>query len=741
MSGIWFFVFQRSILDDSMKRIIVYFLAVAVCICPLAVSWAKSDESWVVAIYLCGSDLESQNGFASFNLLQMVESKFSKNVKFVIETGGAIQWQNEVIEPSKAQRYEINADDMFLLEEVPGKNMGASRTLSDFITFVKKKYKDADHMMLIIWDHGGGSAGGFAFDENHNDDYLTLDELDDALETAFKATDDRKFDIIGFDACLMATLDVAMILEPYADYMIASQETEPGTGWNYTAIINSLSKNSGQNAQQLGKTVVDSYIQQCNENGDGDDATLSLVNLKKIPKLFYDYAMLGFEIAGSVTKNSSVLRTYGRAASSADSYGEGKYGMIDLSGFMQGLSAVAANSSQTVINDIRDAVVYRVNGRYHKGAGLSTFYPNASGTLFEEYMGLNVGVINPNAVVSALMLGGIDQSEGNSILPRLYTFYQENKNYFLDQASYTAAAGQTKPENEVKPEVEVKPDGLQPAPAPAAPQLTASSSVHTINAVQHSVVIGTSSDTQIGGPLGTMQNVNEITTLISKKIDISKLEDHDIEFDSDNTLTVKLTRDELDLVDEVNFVLFYYDDKDDKIIMDLGSDANVDVDWEKGIIKDNFGRNWPAIDGHLLRAEVVYTGEDYLRYESPIKLNGRRMDLLFAYDFSDEKYHITGVREVSGDSNGSKRTIQLRPGDTVTTIMEASSLATDNDDWIEADVDTFKVTEKTRIEDEDLGDGTLRYMFKFIAADGNSATSKIVEIEMEGDTMNQTILD
>ena len=115
-----FLFFNCSILDDSMKRIIVYFLAVAVCICPLAVSWAKSDESWVVAIYLCGSDLESQNGFASFNLLQMVESKFSKNVKFVIETGGASQWQNEVIDPSKAQRYEINADDMFLLEEVPG---------------------------------------------------------------------------------------------------------------------------------------------------------------------------------------------------------------------------------------------------------------------------------------------------------------------------------------------------------------------------------------------------------------------------------------------------------------------------------------------------------------------------------------------------------------------------------------------------------------------------------------------
>ncbi|MCR5235609.1 MAG: hypothetical protein K6E34_00220 [Lachnospiraceae bacterium] len=36
------------------------------------------------------------------------------------------------------------------------------------------------------------------------------------------------FDFIGFDACLMATVETAYMLSPYADYMIASEEFEPG---------------------------------------------------------------------------------------------------------------------------------------------------------------------------------------------------------------------------------------------------------------------------------------------------------------------------------------------------------------------------------------------------------------------------------------------------------------------------------------------------------------------------------
>lgn len=45
-----------------------------------------------------------------------------------------------------------------------------------------------------------------------------------------------KFAFIGFDACLMATVETANMLVPHADYMFASEETEPGYGWDYTEI-------------------------------------------------------------------------------------------------------------------------------------------------------------------------------------------------------------------------------------------------------------------------------------------------------------------------------------------------------------------------------------------------------------------------------------------------------------------------------------------------------------------------
>ena len=77
---------------------------------------------------------------------------------------------------------------------------------------------------------------------------MTLDEIHSALTKA-----DVDFDFIGFDACLMATYETAVMLEQHADYMIASEETEPGIGWYYTGWINALSSNTSINTAELGQ--------------------------------------------------------------------------------------------------------------------------------------------------------------------------------------------------------------------------------------------------------------------------------------------------------------------------------------------------------------------------------------------------------------------------------------------------------------------------------------------------------
>lgn len=67
-----------------------------------------------------------------------------------------------------------------------------------------------------------------------------------------------KLEWIGFDACLMSSLEVASVLAPYADYMIASQETEPGWGWNY-AFLSVLSDRAIP-GDEMGEYIVDSYM-------------------------------------------------------------------------------------------------------------------------------------------------------------------------------------------------------------------------------------------------------------------------------------------------------------------------------------------------------------------------------------------------------------------------------------------------------------------------------------------------
>lgn len=45
-----------------------------------------------------------------------------------------------------------------------------------------------------------------------------------------------KIDVLGFDACLMSMYEIGSVLAPYANYLLASELLEPGTGWDYSSL-------------------------------------------------------------------------------------------------------------------------------------------------------------------------------------------------------------------------------------------------------------------------------------------------------------------------------------------------------------------------------------------------------------------------------------------------------------------------------------------------------------------------
>lgn len=332
------------------------------------------DGDWTIFVYLCGSDLESDGGAASSDIEEAFAARGSGQVKVVYQTGGSYFWYQNINE-NRVQRYLLEDGDLTLVDEKPEANMGAASTLADFLSWGVSNYP-SERMGLILWDHGSGSINGVCFDEQYDYDSLTLGELDHALNQVYDQMTDR-FEFIGFDACLMSTLETANVLTPYARYMYASQEMEPGSGWDYTSLLNNLAANPDQDGAQLGEKVCREYYDHCADHGFGSQrsATFSIIDLSKI-----DDVLISMNEAFRVVYEQGDLGDVTRAVLEADSFGgnsvsEGYSNMLDLGNMLDQLSGYGQevrDASQT----LQSCVLYTMNGRLHKNAsGLSVYYP------------------------------------------------------------------------------------------------------------------------------------------------------------------------------------------------------------------------------------------------------------------------------------------------------------------------------------------------------------------------------
>ena len=336
--------------------------------------------TWTIFVYLCGSDLESDpayGGAASYDLLEMADAKPCDRVRFVVQTGGAMDWSISEIDPKRTQRFVAEDGELSLVYDEPASNMGESKTLADFLLWGVENYS-ADNMGVILWNHGGGSITGVCFDETSYYDSLSLSEMDAAFRTVFEKMTSR-FTFIGFDACLMATVEMANIAASYADYMIASQETEPGTGWDYTTMGDYLADHPEADGESFGRVICNTFYSHCAQYGLEDSATLALIDLSRINEVIAAFNTF----AESMYTNSSeveILSSMVRGIVSAENYGgnntvDGYTNMVDLAGL---ISACAdwSSGSEEALEALRSAVIFQVNGADHPEAcGLSLYYP------------------------------------------------------------------------------------------------------------------------------------------------------------------------------------------------------------------------------------------------------------------------------------------------------------------------------------------------------------------------------
>jgi hypothetical protein len=220
---------------------------------------------------------------------------------------------------------------------------------------------------------------------------------------------------------------------------------------------------------------------------------------------------------------------------------------------------------------------------------------------------------------------------------------------------------------------------------------------------------------------------------------VSTLEDTPVDIDKDGTAFVKLRSDQMENLASVHCQLVYQS-KEDDILLYLGSDADIDADWEKGIFKDNFQGKWPMLDGHPVYIEITYEGDDYNLYSVPVKLNGQECNLQVVYNFKDKAYHILGARRgLAADGIANRELIHLKAGDTVTTLHYAMTISGNEEDFRQFDADTFTLGEQPRIDDEEMGDGTYGYCFEFVDPQNKSALSRIVNYTIQNGKITTTV--
>ena len=190
----------------------------------------------------------------------------------------------------------------------------------------------------------------------------------------------------------MATVDVADTVSNFARYLVASEEYEPGNGWQYTYWVGALADNPSMDGEALGRTICDAYYAGCEDVGTQESTTLSLTDLSKLPALVEAYDAFGAEALAAACEDPAFFTEFGRAAVKSENYGgntreQGYANMVDL-GHLARLSSAALPSAQGVLDALDECVLYQVSGPYRAEAtGLSCYYSyNGDADDFNGYL-------------------------------------------------------------------------------------------------------------------------------------------------------------------------------------------------------------------------------------------------------------------------------------------------------------------------------------------------------------------
>ncbi len=589
-------------------------------------------DTATIMVYMCGTDLESRSGMGTADLEEMMAARFGENIRLLVYTGGCKAWKNQNVSSRTNQLWRIQNGRLVPLERDLGSvSMTKPDTLAGFIRLCAEQFP-ASRYGLILWDHGGGSVSGYGYDEKFaQSGSMDLAELDSALKAA-----DVRFDFVGFDACLMATAETALTMARHADYMIASEETEPGVGWYYTDWLTALGENPSMPTITLGRHIADDFVDTCAARCPGQLTTLSVVDLAELEKTLPD-ALVGFSESTAKLIADKNYQTVASARSGAREFARSSaIDQVDLVNLAQNLGTP---ESSALADALLGAVKYnRTSSNMTNAYGLSIYFPYRKSSSVDK-------------AVSTYREIGMDDAYARCI-----------RQFASLEVSGQAVSGGT-----------------------ASPLSALLGSMQSDGGASMELISGLL-ESFLGGRVSSVDGLSEDNTDflsgramsdedLAQYLTDTRFADEALVWEdgADGTPAMYLDAAQWALVDSLDLNVFYDDGAG---YLDLGLDNIFEFDSADGLL-GSYDGSWLAINGQPVayyRTATVDDGERYwITGRVPVLLNGARAELILSFDHDAPDGRVVGAQTVypGGETDtAAKCDTALQAGDVVEFICD-----------------------------------------------------------------------
>lgn len=379
---------MKTIMQNVLAFVTVSILALSAKALPLA------EKEWTFLLFLNGHN--NLSSYGTMNLKDMEKSGSTDQVNLVVEWGQSnTNLTHRLLVQKSTDPSKVTSP---IIESLTDVDMGDYKNLVKFVQWGAQNFP-AKHYFVAVWNHGAGwhfeqmnagdiHANDISFDDNTGNK-ITTEQLGQAM-AEIKQVLGRNVDIYGSDACLMQMLEVAGQMKDSVDYVVGSEETEPGEGWPYAGFISKWTATPTQTPAEVSVLLSKEYLKAYSGGDYGTKSvTFSAIDMSKLNAVIASAT----EVAASLKKLSAdSLKKIKTALRSVQSYYYSDY--KDYGHLLKTIETLPIEKDAALLARAKADAASLVlsvdsSASYARSTGISVWIPSsATSSYMNRYKGL-----------------------------------------------------------------------------------------------------------------------------------------------------------------------------------------------------------------------------------------------------------------------------------------------------------------------------------------------------------------